>query len=41
MRYSRVSHLLTQSLSDVERVVFLHKEIEDYVNHTETLTSVR
>ncbi len=41
MRYSRVSHLLTQSLSDVERVVFLHKEIEDYVDHIVSLTSVR
>ncbi|KAL6065554.1 hypothetical protein QOT17_010185 [Balamuthia mandrillaris] len=40
-RYSRVSHLLTQSLSDVERVLFLHKEIEDYVNYTIRLVQAR
>lgn len=41
MRYARVSHLLTQSLSDVERIVFLHKEVEDYVHHIVSLTSAR
>eukprot|EP01087_Luapelamoeba_hula_P007676 TRINITY_DN1877_c1_g1_i1.p1 TRINITY_DN1877_c1_g1~~TRINITY_DN1877_c1_g1_i1.p1 ORF type:complete len:1456 (+),score=169.66 TRINITY_DN1877_c1_g1_i1:180-4547(+) len=37
--FSRVSHLLTQSLSDVERVLFLHREIEDIVQYIVRLTS--